>query len=218
VTTNAGLAEDFSFAVVVSNPQIEEVDITVTQGARTIATAKVAAQGLKTIMLPWVAGLKKPEEGRTLKSTVVKEGAYRLVTSLPVTVYQFNPLNYQLSGDCKKGRDRTPGDGKCFSFSNDASLLLPDHVLTNEYMVISQQTRAAYIDGPFGPQLSASPGYFAVVATKPGQTKVSITFAGDSQVGMLGIQAYKKGDTASFSLNPMGRAADLVEDPHELHA
>jgi hypothetical protein len=188
VTTNRGLASQFEFAVVVSNPQKSAVDITVSRGSQNISTTTVAAEGLKTIVLPWVNELKIPGGPDTdNRSQLVKGGAYRLVSSLPVTVYQFNPLEYQIGGE--------------YSFSNDASLLLPHHVLDTEYIVVTRPSSVEKKTKLFGsPEVESSPGFFAVVATRPGKTQVKITFSGRSQVGTGGIQAYRKGDKASFDL------------------
>jgi hypothetical protein len=43
---------------------------------------------------------------------IVVDGAYRLRSTQPVTVYQYEPIDYEIGG--------------AFSFTNDASLLLPD--------------------------------------------------------------------------------------------
>ncbi len=99
------------FAVAVSNPTGTPTDVLVTQGAQTIATATVGANSLQIIKLPWVNALTKG----TGPSAVVPNGAYRLRTKAPVTVYQYNPLEATVS--------------------NDASLLLPATAWTGNYVV-----------------------------------------------------------------------------------
>ena len=205
VTLNAGLTEDFSFAVVVANPQTEPVEVTVSTWSNPqLAKVTIPAESTETITLPWVAPLKQQMTSGGLfplpvpqKSVLARGAAYRLVSSLPVTVYQFNPLDFVRDGDCKKGVDPTPGDGKCHSYSNDASLLLPRHVQTEEYMVISRPTMMT----KRGLSNISSPGFFAVVATEEGATKVAVEFSANTAAGDGGLAAHKAGDKAGFTLD-----------------
>lgn len=204
VTSNASLVTDFSFAVVVANPQTQPVDVVVsTKTSPTLKKVTLQPGAVETIELPWVGGLKQPTTPQgDYQSSMVAGGAYRLLSTLPVTVYQFNPLNYQKSGDCKGGYDPTPGDNKCNSFSNDASLLLPEHVQTKEYMIVSRPTMMLK-PAQLGASWSASPGFFAIVATRPGDTRVKVDFAGAAQAGP-GIKAYQAGETAYFTIPQWG--------------
>ena len=147
----------FPFAVVVANVADEEATVTVTRGGTTVSTDTVPAKGVTTITLPWVPELKggdvnacqtPPDPGAT---RLVADGAYRLRTNVPVTVYQFSPLSYEIDpvpDGCPLGQDCPGGNGaQCLSYSNDASLLLPSTVWTNDYSVVtwpSVQGRAAF--------------------------------------------------------------------------
>ena len=194
VTSNAGLVEDFSFAVAVANAWSAPAKVTVSNSTKTLSSITVAPNSLATIKLPWVAGLK----GKTgnFGSILEKGGAYHLKSSLPVTVYQFNALNYQLNHDCKKGTDIQPGDGKCFSYTNDASLLLPEHALTKEYMVLARPTMGINRSG----QYFGTPAFFSVVAPKAGNTAVTVTFSANAHSGSGAVKTYSKGQTATFTL------------------
>ena len=103
----------------------------------------IAVNKLEIIKLDWVAALKggdqdacqvPPEPG---DSRLVKQGAYRLRSNHPVTVYQLSPLEYQLGkpgdipGGCPVGT-ACPGGlvPDCLSYSNDAALLLPATTLS----------------------------------------------------------------------------------------
>jgi hypothetical protein len=125
-------------------------------------------------------------------SALVRGGAYRLTSTLPVTVYQFNPLEYQSGSD--------------YSYTNDASLLLPTHVLTPNYVVIARPTMQIemVMRGPFGREMSetiVSPGFFAVTATAD-RTTVRISFRADVLASADGsVRAFRRGESGTFELN-----------------
>ena len=201
VTSNASLAGDFKFAVVVANPQVQAVDVAISTLANpSLEKLTLQPGAVETIELPWIGPLKAPVDAQgKFQSIVLPGGAYRLTSTMPVSAYQFNPLNYQLTGDCKAGYDPTPGDNKCNSFSNDASLLLPEHVQTTEYMVLSRPSMMVQAQG----QWVKSPGFVAVVGTRPGTTKVAIKFTGPSLAGP-NFKAYQAGETGYFSIPQWG--------------
>lgn len=196
VTPN-GVAGDFSLALVVANSRSQPATVTVSTAKQAaLRKVTVAARSVAAIKLPWVDDLKQDDGAG--RSVLVSGGAYLLRSTLPVSVYQFNPLNYMLQGNCTKGLDYDIKDDKCYSYTNDASLLLPEHVLQDEYMVITRETHASK---PEKGSLSTSPGFFAVVAQGKGSTKVKVTFSADTEAGTGALKAYKKGQTGSFSLS-----------------
>ena len=138
VTANV-VGNNFNFAVVVSNTSNSEAKITVTRGANTVTTTTVAKDSVKVINLPWVDALKAGAP-----SKVVVDGAYRLRSDQPITLYQYNPLEYQLGG--------------AFSYTNDASVLMPVNAWTGDYWVVTRNT------------LNGLPGIYAVVASQDGTT------------------------------------------------
>ena len=190
-TMNAGLDRaTFSFAVVVSNPQTVPATVTVTRGGAPVANATVPAGAVQTIMLPWVEALQT-----STASGLIAGGAYRLVSNLPVTVYQFNPLEFQ--------------SGATSSYTNDASLLLPTHVLTPNYVVTSRPAMVTEIVDPGFPPIIPpstdrieSPGYFSVYAAEGGTTTVNMTFSADVVASGDGrVRAFRRGETGSFMLS-----------------
>ncbi|HEX6835672.1 MAG TPA: hypothetical protein VF334_03815, partial [Polyangia bacterium] len=93
---------DFDFAVVVANTGTTDATITV-DGPSASQTATVTAGQLTKIYLPWVAGLKRGDNvcgtpTALTDSAMVAKGAYHLVSSVPVVVYQFNALEYGPQG------------------------------------------------------------------------------------------------------------------------
>ena len=212
ITSNAGLASDFSFAVVVANTYSKPAKVTISSVSNSnVSSVTVAGNSLATIKLPWVNDLKQKKTATAMPLSVLKNGgAYKLTSDLPVTVYQFNPLDYIITtGDCKLGYDAIPGDGKCYSYSNDASLLLPEHALSKEYMVIARPTMGIKKSST----MIFSPGFMAVTATKAGNTKVSVTFSADTQAGTGGVNSYIRGQTVSFTVPRWGVLQILSKMP-----
>ena len=218
-----GVDPEFQFAVAIANPQTASATVTVTRGGSNVATATVAPGALEIIRLPWVDAIKSPTEvsaagDRSIPHSVLaRAAAYRLVSSLPVTAYQFNPLEYQISRDCaSESAAGAPPDGQCFSFTNDASLLLPTHVLTGNYMLMSRPTLQtqmdvverdgrAIIDPSTGRAVSSthvSPGFAAVVGVADGPVTVNVTAGAHIAASSDGsVQSQAPGSIVSYTLN-----------------
>lgn len=131
----------FDYTVVVTNYSDTPADVHVTGPLGTDRTVRVAANSLEKIFLPWVAELKDPASAgesqvKLTKSIAVKKGAYHLTSSVPVAVFQFNPLEYISQGGAS-GKTWTCRSSTfpCLSYSNDATLLLPSTALTGNYRV-----------------------------------------------------------------------------------
>lgn len=169
----------FHFAVAVSNSGDSSAAVIVTRGAETIAQRTVPPGELTMIELPWVSELKGGDQDACQQPPAVgathllPSGAYRLRSDRPVSVYQFNPLEYKLEpapAGCPL-RNQCPGapqrDEPCLSFSNDASLLFPTNVWTGSYAVLSW------------PSTQGGQGFVSVVGTQPGTL---VTVAGQGRV------------------------------------
>lgn len=208
---NAQVAPEFIPAIVVSNRNTQRATVTVTRGGSHVAEVSVEPNSTQTIELPWVMELKQdPAAGEVEQSTNVPDGSYRVVSTLPVTVYQFNPLEYRIGYDCADEdplSDTTPG--ACYSYSNDASLLLPVHVLTEHYIVMSRPNLGInyHIEdtywGTTEDQYSFSPSTLAVVNPNDSQASVEIRFSAPTQAGP-GLTTYEAGSTGTFTIAPGG--------------
>jgi cysteine-rich repeat protein len=143
VTSNALLANKtlFTYSLAVSNTGSVAATVTVTQAANTIWTNTVAANSIQIIDLPWVVALSDVQF-----TNLATDGAYRLRSDQPVTVYQYNPLQYTLSGQ--------------FTYTNDAALLLPVNTWTGNYRVVSRWPWSGY------------PGFYAITASEDNTTVV----------------------------------------------
>ena len=93
---------------------------------------------------------------RNVNATTVTPFAYHVVSSIPITAYQFNPLeNVNVK-------------------SNDASLLLPSNVDGTWYYVMSREQTYDYLRG-----------FVSVVAVSPGETDVVVTVTAPTLAGDL---------------------------------
>jgi hypothetical protein len=151
VTVNSRIAElggfpYFHFAVSVSNASSELATVTITRGGTTVVSVLVHSNSVKVLYLDWT-------DLRTAQATMVlKAGSYRLRSTRPVAVYQFNPLEYMVNSSG--------------SYTNDASLLLPTSAWGARYAVASRST--------WQWQGFNLPGFYAVVASQD-NTKVALT-------------------------------------------
>jgi hypothetical protein len=118
------------FAAVIANSAGKDAQITITRGAMMVDQFVVKAGDVKEVPLKWVNELTKGVG----PSKLTVDGAYRVRSNHPVTVYQYNLLYADAS--------------------NDASLLLPVNAWTGEYVVASF---------PHAPA-NNYPGFYAVVA------------------------------------------------------
>jgi len=124
------------FAAVIANSAGQDANITITRGAMMVQQLVVKAGEVKEVPLLWVSELTKGIG----PSKLTVDGAYRLRSDRPVTVYQYNLLYADAS--------------------NDASLLLPVNAWTGDYVVASF---------PHAPA-NNYPGFYAVVAREDGTT------------------------------------------------
>lgn len=196
-------ADVFDFRVAVANPSLQDAHVEVTRGATMIARVTVAPGGLETIVLPWVAGQSFAIGQGSWRSLVVADGAYRLRSDTPVIATQFNPFEYAVGGT--------------FSYTNDASLLLPAHTLTGRYVGVSWEPlsrRTGTIDWS-GSNFSSIryPGYLAIVGVSPTPTEVTLTASGEIEADVGGrIARTARGATVTFTI-ARGEVAHVTVAP-----
>jgi hypothetical protein len=172
VLSNAGEAP--------ANVTIERNDAPPGQPLQTavVATFTIPARQLKQQILPTreVDGSSMgKDEG---PGTFVSSNAYRITSSVPLVVYQFNTMAQ--------------------SFSNDASLLLPRNALGLVHRVVTAPPAnpIAVFPTPGIPDHS----FVTIIGTAP-QTKVTVVVSSDIVAGS-GIPATKKGGTITATLGP----------------
>ena len=153
-------AQGAPYAIVVSNPhpiwpaevKIWSWDEAAGQAAQVawdrdglpIDNSPIRAGGLRIYFL----------SGNDVNGTMQGRLAYRIESSIPITAYQFNPLE------------------NVDVFSNDASLLLPTNALGRYYFVMTREQSFEMLRS-----------YLTVIAVNPGETRVSVTVTGHTLVG-----------------------------------
>ena len=187
------VGDAFDFAVAISNTSATVATVTIDGGALSAAmTVMVQPNQVLVQKLPWQQALKMCNHadtgnsggcdgGTMVEPGIVTKGAYHLRSDNPITLYQFNALEYEINGS----QD---------SFSNDASLMLPTNVWRNSYYVTSW----AGLGG-------INPGLLAVTATQP-STMVTINSRATTDAGS-GIGAITAGTPQTVMLN----AGDVLE-------
>ncbi len=106
-----------------------------------------------------------------LDGTSKKPQAYRVTSSIPITAYQFNPLENEEV------------------FSNDASLLLPSNALGKYYVVMTREQTFDDLKG-----------FLTVVAIHEGETQVNVTVPAPT-LGSADVPAMGVGGSKTFFLN-----------------
>lgn len=210
----------FDYAVVVSNTGKTAADVSVTGPNGVSQQVTVAPGALEKIYLPWVPELKGPDANGAgaaaamTASALAKGGAYHLVSSVPVVVYQFNALEYEgKGGPPGKSWSSCPNPLRCFSYSNDASLLLPSTAWTTTYRVTGVKGWSS--GAPLGdPNIMGA--YVVVTAAEDGTT-VSVALGAKGQVlAGSGVDGAAGGQSMQLTLNA-GDAVELVTPKGEAY-
>lgn len=185
-TANSGVNYSFSYSVVLANPGMRDANVTVTGGRLGSSITRVLHAGaVERIDLPWIDVLKgsRPSchplplgidcSSRSAFGRVAThEGAYRVTSDVAIAAYQFNPLEYRTG----------TGSALTYSFTADASLLLPQGVLADprnqEYLVL---TRPNWTNDPISPPFG---GFVTIVGSGPsGEEPVEIQVDTTANIG-----------------------------------
>ncbi|MEM7153423.1 MAG: IgGFc-binding protein [Myxococcota bacterium] len=161
--------EDQQFAVVVANTAGDvEAQVHIFAGAsdQPVDAATVSVGGVHEFRLP---AASVPSQGNSVGM------AYRIEADVPITAYQFQPLD-----------NTTP------VFSNDASLLFPSHVLGEAYTAVTGDSLMLTTDAG----TSNAGAFVSVVATEDGTTvdlyATASLYPGSTQVTL------DRGEVATF--------------------
>ncbi len=166
-------AQHSPFAIVVSNPQARDVNVTVT-GAGGATTMVTVPAGVVKSILPQAAPASMPDQ--SIDGSGIQSAGYKVTSDLPIVAYQFNPLD------------------NVAVFSNDASLLIPTTAYDSEYYVMSWPT------GTRRPQNHDYNGYLSVVAIAP-DTVIEVTPTANTRASATQA-AITAGTPTQFTLQP----------------
>ncbi len=153
------------FAVVVANTASDvPANVRVFSGGSDTALEETA------VAIGEIHEFRLPAQSQAARANTYDGLAYRITSDVPITAYQFNPL-----------------DNTVEVFSNDASLLFPTHVLGTDYTAITGDALLLTTDAePMGDNAGA---FVSVVATEDG-TSVDLfaswaLYDGDTEGVML---------------------------------
>jgi hypothetical protein len=168
-TVNHAIGSQHPFAVAIASSSSWRAEVTITRGDDEIARVTVEPGAVEYVTLPAV-GLLTQHGQPAAFSALARQGAYRLRSTMPITVYQFNPF------------ENTSPEAKP-SYSADASLLLPAHVLGDEYLVLGWRAEMLTSDGRSFFQL---PAFANIVAAEDTTVRIVATSAiGSSLDGVV---------------------------------
>ncbi len=186
----------FFYSIAIANAGQDQAEVEISDGDSINHSYDVEPGDLKVVTLPWKSAIKSPRDVDTLEHATrkVANAAYHIVSDRPVTVYQFSPLHYM----------HDPGYTEpIYSYTNDASLLLPVHVYRDEYIAVSRATLKVQ---DYSSTVSSNPGYVAVVGPKDGATTIEITTSSHTEasddVSIVPYDAHSPGDTFQVTVEP----------------
>jgi hypothetical protein len=200
-TDSDGLCRPFSFAIVVANGEGIDAHVEVEAPGGAVFSATVAPRKSEIIELPCSPELKGIDDVNRL-STLLDDAAHHITSDVPVTIYQFNPLEFQ--AESAEGEE-------IFSYTNGGSLLLPVTSMTGNYIVMSAPTRKHVLMQDDESESSAAPGFMTIVGVSDEPAEVTITSSAhtlpsaDDDI----LPALAPGDTFTFKLEK-GQVAQLL--------
>lgn len=197
------------FAFVVANRSLSPSQVVVSRvfnnASQTVATVTVpprtdaATKGLAVIRVPWQS---IGAASSAFSVSGVARYGYRLVASRPVSVYQFNPLSSVINGT--------------FSYSNDASLLLPAHILGTSYVAITPEHIVRRAGSATGAPNTTDGfnSHLTIVAPEDG-TVVTVRTSTQVRAG-TNVPATAKGGTITLNLNAYDVAQVASDTPPQV--
>jgi len=164
-------AQGSPFSIVVSNPSdTEAATITLTDPSGHSHSESLAPNAMAKLF-PGQLGFAD----RSIDHTSQTPRAYKLVADQPIVAYQFNPLD------------------NVGVFSNDGSLLIPQHAYDTIYYVMTLPTLERR------PRKNDYNGYVSIVGTSPGNTTVRVNPTSHVRAG-ISIGRLQAGQPVEFTL------------------
>ena len=216
--SNVEVGTDFAPAVVVANPASFGTSVRVAGPRGFEQQVDLGPGAVEAVELVWDTNLKGDPQFSGA-SVLLRTSAYHVTSDHPVAAYMFNPLEFERfterggspRRDLCAGADDNPADQLCHSFSNDASLLLPTHVLGRDYIALSHPTLGTQCDGmdSFG----TAGGFVTIVGAAEEPVELQVTFAGRSAGSVDGlVPPAAIGETQTYVLGA-GDVLQLMSAP-----
>lgn len=177
-------AETFEFGVILSNVS-DEVDarVWIYSGETLVVDGEtVSRSSSRHIGLDLIPAQTHGMAAVPWNSLVMPEGAYYIVTDNPVAAWQTNPRHFDVGGTS--------------SMHASATLLLPEHSITNSYHVLGLPPLST--NDTTGSAASKRASYISIVGTSD-STDVAVTVGGDTAAGS-GVPATSGGGTINVNL------------------
>ena len=163
-------AKHAPYAIVVSNTSPKysakvqifnnEAEVTKDRNGNDLDVSPIPPLQLRVFLVP----------NRIAENTIQAPLAYRVVSTIPISAYQFNPLD------------------NVNVFSNDASLLLPSNSLGKYYFVMTREETFQELRG-----------FLTVVGVYPDDTQVTVTVTAPT-LETNGIKHFEPGESRTFIL------------------
>ena len=153
-------------------PGLAPANVTISMGSSVVASQQSSAGQTAAITLSMHPVLQYALD----HSVVETDAAYEVSSDVPVVAYQFNPLHFSTGWE--------------YSYTNDASLLLPEHTLSENYRALTWNT--------FSTSGFTFRGFMAIAATED-NTTVTLTSSTTTAGGTP--SQLSAGQSTSFLLN-----------------
>jgi hypothetical protein len=180
------IAADQQFAVVVANVSDSEtalVEVFSGSGGSPIMTVTVGPLDTETLQMP-KQSVDPTSNGKT--------DAFRITSDVPITAYQFQPL-----------------DNLVPVYSNDASALLPAHVLEDDYIAVTSDALnlTMYPAGTYEPGSYSAGAFVTAVATEDG-TRVTFHPTAELAEGSIENVVLDRGESFTILSRTGGETGD----------
>jgi hypothetical protein len=159
---------------------------------------------------PEKLGIIQLPHDKMLKETSKSWNSYRIKSSIPITAYQFSPIDNSHKNPFNTGGNSSnclpfvscEDNSAAKSYSNDASLLIPVTALSGEYRAVTFESVMGNEGTVFQPDLKPWPSFVTVIGTSAEETEVIFT-PSDDIVSGENIPAISAGSDYSFTIKKM---------------
>ncbi|HKQ71498.1 MAG TPA: IgGFc-binding protein [Polyangiaceae bacterium] len=207
--THSSAKGGFHFGVLLGNVSTTTAaNVTVSRAGKS-ESVTILPGAVLSKPLDWVLELKGADwempflPAGPVQSVNKLDGAYHVVSDQPIVAYQFNALEGKLDG--AEGCPMLPGnagEGGCYAYSNDASLLIPAHALAADYVASGYHS---WHEDPFPRGESGKLNMGDFIAITATETDTEVTIALRPKQGILAFADLPRvaaGQSTTLSMSP----------------